>query len=78
MMMQLILQKSHNIIGPLGEIRFDSVLVDYYTPRRAAAKQIEITPDKFGGNYYVEASTLFRDTNGVDMPAEFIIPNAKI
>lgn len=66
------------IIGPLGEIRFDSVLVDYYTPRRAAAKQIEITPDKFGGNYYVEASTLFRDTNGVDMPAEFIIPNAKI
>ena len=40
--------------------------------------QIEITADKFGGNYYLEASTLFRDTNGVDMPAEFIIPNCKI
>lgn len=66
------------VIGPLGGIRFDSVLVDYYTPRRAAAKQIEITPEQFGGNYYVEASTLFRDTDGVDMPAEFIIPNAKI
>ena len=60
----------------------DSVLVDYYTehkdPEKSRAKQIEITPDKFGGNYYLEASTLFRDTNGVDMPAEFIIPNCKI
>ena len=54
------------------------VLVDYYVQRASGAKQIEITPDKFGGNYYLEASTLFRDTNGVDMPAEFIIPNCKI
>ena len=54
------------------------VLVDYYTERTGGAQQIDITPDKFGGNYYLEASTLFRDTNGVDMPAEFIIPNCKI
>jgi hypothetical protein len=54
------------------------VLVDYYTEKSEGAQQIEITPDKFGGNYYLEASTLFRDTNGVDMPAEFIIPNCKI
>ena len=58
--------------------RVDSVLVDYYTPKQGGARQIEITPEKFGGNYYLEASTLFRDTNGVDMPAEFIIPNCKI
>ena len=57
---------------------FDSCLVDYYTPKTGDAQQIEITADKFGGNYYLEASTLFRDTNGVDMPAEFIIPNCKI
>ena len=56
----------------------DVVLVDYYVEHASAAQQIEITPDKFGGNYYLEASTLFRDTNGVDMPAEFIIPNCKI
>ena len=56
----------------------DVVLVDYYVERAEEAQQIEITPDKFGGNYYLEASTLFRDTNGVDMPAEFIIPNCKI
>jgi hypothetical protein len=54
------------------------VLVDYYVSKTKGAQQIEITPDKFGGNYYLEASTLFRDTNGVDMPAEFIIPNCKI
>ena len=57
---------------------FDSVLVDYYVKRTGGAQQIEITPDKFGGNYYLEASTLFRTTDGVDMPAEFIIPNCKI
>ena len=57
---------------------FDSVIVDYYTERKSHAQQIEITPDKFGGNYYLEAATLFRDEKGVDMPAEFIIPNCKI
>ena len=57
---------------------FDSVIVDYYTEHASDAMQIEITPDKFGGNYYLEASTLFRDQKGVDMPAEFIIPNCKI
>ena len=55
------------------------VLVDYYTEKtNAGTYQIDITPDKFGGNYYLEASTLFRNTDGVDMPAEFIIPNCKI
>ena len=57
---------------------FDSVMVDYYVERVGNATQIEITADKFGGNYYLEASTLFRDQNGVDMPAEFIIPNCKV
>jgi hypothetical protein len=73
-----ITENTEYIVGQLGEIKFDSVLVDFYVAREAAAKQIEITADKFGGNFYVEAQTLFRDTNGVDMPAEFIIPNAKI
>ena len=53
------------------------MLVDYYYAA-ANMTQIDITPDKFGGNFYLEASTLFRDTNGVDMPAEFIIPNCKV
>ena len=53
-------------------------LVDYYVKRTGGVSEITITPDKFGGYYYLEASTLFRNTDGVDMPAEFIIPNCKI
>jgi hypothetical protein len=57
---------------------YDSILVDYYVARNAGATQIEITADKFGGNYYLEAETLFRNQDGQDMPAEFVIPNCKI
>ena len=63
-----------------GTLPEDSVvLVDYYVKRTGGAQTIEITADKFGGNYYLEASTLFRrESDGVDMPAEFIIPNCKV
>ena len=54
------------------------VLVDYYVERAKGVSEITITSDKFGGYYYLEASTLFRNTDGVDMPAEFVIPNCKI
>ena len=54
------------------------VLLDYYIEKSANTRQIEITAESFGGNFYLEASTLFRTTDGVDLPAEFIIPNCKI
>lgn len=65
-------------IAPLS--KGDVVLVDYYRVEKAvgAAQEINITPDKFGGSYYLEASTLFRNEKGIDMPAEFIIPNCRI
>lgn len=69
---------AYDVVTLPNKLKFDAVLVDYYTARKSGATQMEITADKFGGNYYLEASTLFRDTNGVDMPAEFIIPNCKI
>lgn len=57
----------------------DVVLVDYYIKKTGKAQQIEITPDKFGGYYYVEASCLFRrESDGLDLPAEFVIPKAKV
>lgn len=66
---------SHEGTLPKGSV----VLVDYYVKRTGGAQMIEITADKFAGNYYLEASTLFRrESDGVDMPAEFIIPNGKI
>ena len=63
----------------LGESSSYTVLLDYYVDMNSGVKQIEITPDKFAGSYYLEASTLFRrQDNGSDMPAQFIIPNVKI
>lgn len=74
---EITISSSSNDLTPFN--KSDCVVfVDYYVAKESGAKQIEITPDKFGGNYYLEASTLFRGTNGVDMPAEFIIPNCKI
>lgn len=66
---------SHEGILPRGSV----VLVDYYVKRIGSAQEITIDAEKFGGNYYLEASTLFRrESDGVDMPAEFIIPNCKV
>ena len=69
---------SESTLTVTGATVGDVYLVDYYVDRKSKAQQIEITPDKFGGNYYLEASTLFRNTDGVDMPAEFVIPNCKV
>lgn len=53
-------------------------LVDYYIAHSKNVMQIEITADQFGSNFYIEASTLFKDERGTDHPAEFIIPNGKV
>ena len=53
-------------------------LVDYYTEKASGAYQIDIEPQCFGGNFYIEADTLFRDTKGTDHAAQFVIPNGKI
>ena len=55
------------------------ILVAYYVKMTSGVQQLEVTPDKFAGSYYLEASTLFRrQEDGVDMPAQFVIPNVKI
>lgn len=56
-----------------------TVFVDYYVKKSAAnVSELQIDAENFAGNYYVEASTLFRDTDGKDMPAEITMPNVKI
>ena len=66
-----------------SEVNMDTgkaiILVDYYVAMSSGVQQLEVTPDKFAGSYYLEASTLFRrQEDGVDMPAQFVIPNVKI
>ena len=54
------------------------VLVDYYVEKQNGY-QFEITADSFSGNFYIEGETLYRrESDGMDMPAEFIIPNGKV
>ena len=79
--------KSKNVSGgnqiTFSEVKADNgkviILVDYYVAMSSGVQQLEVTPDKFAGSYYLEASTLFRrQEDGVDMPAQFVIPNVKI
>lgn len=51
--------------------------VDYYTEKTSNGYAITIEPESFEGNFYLEASTLFRAKSGLDLPAEFIIPLCK-
>lgn len=65
----------------VGEIKKEqTVFVDYYVKKPAAGiAELQIDAEHFAGNYYVEASTLFRrEHDGVDMPAEITLPNVKI
>ena len=54
-------------------------MVDYYVSKEGTSvAELQIDAENFAGNYYVEASTLFRNTDGKDMPAEITFPNVKI
>jgi hypothetical protein len=75
----LTIAKMSSDITPPARLKDYVFLVDFYTKKESGAMQINITPDKFGGAFYIEASTLFRDqATQLDMPAEFIIPNARV
>lgn len=57
-----------------------NVFVDFYVSKESTnVSELQIDAENFAGNYYVEASTLFRrESDGVDMPAEITLPNVKI
>ena len=57
-----------------------NAMIDYYVELPGAhVWEADITPDTFGGYYYVEADTLFRrQADGKDMPANLTFPNVKL
>jgi hypothetical protein len=60
-------------------VKSELVLIDYYVEKSTGIKEISITPDKFAGYFYIEGDTLFRrQSDGKDLAAQIIIPNAKI
>ena len=53
--------------------------VDFYVEEKGHATEFSIDAENFAGNFYVEASTLFREqSTAKDMPAEIVFPNVKI
>lgn len=53
--------------------------VDCYAITTAKVTTLTVDADNFGGTFYIEAETLFRDeATGHDFPATFIIPKGKI
>lgn len=63
-----------------GSLVGKQVKVDYYVARKSSqVYEVQIRPEMLGGNFYIEADTLFRrQDNGDDMPAILTIPNAKV
>lgn len=57
-----------------------NVMVDYYVDLPGASVyEMDVTQNTFGGFYYVEADTLFRQkSTGKDLPANLTFPNVKI
>ena len=55
------------------------VVVDFYLAMTNSVQTITIGPEDFGGFYYVEAQTLFRDeATGKDLAANITFPRVKI
>lgn len=56
-----------------------TVRLDCYAKVNAPVTTLTVDADNFGGTFYIEAETLFRDeATGHDFPATFIIPKGKI
>ena len=55
-----------------------TIKLDFYLAMAEKATQVTIAPDSFGGTFYVEADTLYRNQNGQDMAATLTFPKAKI
>lgn len=71
--------KSLNYTGSDDDAKGTNVFVDYYITRpESKIKEMQIAAEDFGGSFYVEADTLFRDSEGKDWPANLTFPNVKI
>ena len=63
-----------------NDVQEKTVFIDYYVLKDDnKATELQIDMEHFGGYYYVEADTLFRNQNdGQDYPANLTFPNVKI
>ena len=55
-----------------------TIKLDFYVYMTSGVTEIKIRPDDFGGYFYVEADTLYRNQDGKDMAATLTFPKVKI
>ena len=55
-----------------------TIKLDFYVYMTSGVTEIKISPDDFGGYFYVEADTLYRNQDGKDMAATLTFPKVKI
>lgn len=74
----LLIDDAHNAEISISGVSSKTVKLDFYLAMADKATQVTIAPDSFGGTFYVEADTLYRNQNGQDMAATLTFPKAKI
>lgn len=68
---------SSNVITAESLVAGNYYLVDGYV--KVSGSTLSIEADKFSDYFYIEAETLFRrESDGVDCPAQFVIPKGKV
>ena len=74
----LPVDKTNALTITAAEYKGKTIKLDFYVVMNAKATQITIKPDSFGGTFYVEADTLYRNQDGIDMAATLTFPKVKI
>ena len=69
-------EKPLNVKSTLGAGK--TIKLDFYVRMITGATEITVAPDDFGGYFYVEADTLYRNQDGKDMAATITFPKVKI
>ena len=63
----------------VAEVAGKTVIIDFYLAMTNSVQTITIGPEDFGGYFYVEGQTLFRDeATGKDLAANITFPKVKI
>lgn len=74
----IAVDKAHDLTITIESQKKQTIKLDFYVVMNAKATQIVIAPEHFGGTFYVEADTLYRNQDGIDMAATLTFPKAKI
>ena len=59
-------------------VKNETIKLDFYVRMTTGATEITVAPEDFGGYFYVEADTLYRNQDGKDMAATITFPKVKI